>query len=180
MLCANIPNGKVIEKMSLKGNPKKYLLPKPILYKSGCNLSFAGLKTAVMLQIKNVKSSKSKYDMAASFQETINEILRIKCSKAMDMFLDLQPKLKNKNFVVAGGVASNKSIRNNLIKLSRSKDFTIIFPPSKLCTDNAVMIAWAGIKHYQKKSKGNFNVESSARWPLDPKAPFMKGPGLKL
>ena len=87
--------------------------------------------------------------MAASFQETINEILRIKCSKAMDMFLDLQPKLKNKNFVVAGGVASNKSIRNNLIKLSRSKDFTIIFPPSKLCTDNAVMIAWAGIKHYQ-------------------------------
>ena len=180
MLGANIPNGKVIEKMSLKGNPKKYLLPKPILYKSGCNLSFAGLKTAVMLQIKNVKSNQSKYDMAASFQETINEILRIKCSKAMDMFLDLQPKLKNKNFVVAGGVASNKSIRNNLIKLSRSKDFTIIFPPSKLCTDNAAMIAWAGIKHYQKKSKGNFNVESSARWPLDPEAPFMKGPGLKL
>ena len=98
----------------------------------------------------------------------------------MDMFLDLQPKLKNKNFVVAGGVASNKSIRNNLIKLSRSKGFTIIFPPSKLCTDNAAMIAWAGVKHYQKKSKGNFNVESSARWPLDPEAPFMKGPGLKL
>ena len=180
MLGAEIPNGKIIEKMSSKGNSKKYNLPKPILYKSGCNLSFAGLKTAVMLQTKKIKDYKSKCDMAASFQETINQILKIKTAKAMEIFLGLHPTLKHKNFVVAGGVASNKSIRNNLLKLSKSKGFNIIFPPVKLCTDNAAMIAWAGIKNHQNGKRSNINIESTARWPLDPKAPFMKGPGLKL
>ena len=98
----------------------------------------------------------------------------------MDMFLDLQPKLKNKNFVVAGGVASNKSIRNNLIKLSRSKDFTIIFPPSKLCTDNAAMIALAGLERYKKKKFDKHNFEANPRWQLDNKAKFLKGAGVKI
>ena len=107
-------------------------------------------------------------------------VLKVKTAKAMEIFLDLHPMLKHKNFVVAGGVASNKTIRSNLLKLSKSQGFNIIFPPIKLCTDNAAMIAWAGIKNYQNGKKSNIKIESTARWALDPKAPFMKGPGLKL
>jgi N6-L-threonylcarbamoyladenine synthase len=88
--------------------------------------------------------------------------------------------MKKKNFVIAGGVASNISIRENLIKLSKKKEFTPIFPPINLCSDNAAMIAWAGIERYQINLINNLEFQSKARWPLDKTAPFLKGPGVKL
>ena len=93
--------------------------------------------------------------------------------------------LKNKKnrqntFVIAGGVASNLSIRENLSKLAKEKNFTSIFPPINLCSDNAAMIAWAGIERYKINLIDNLEFPSKARWPLDSSAPFLKGPGLKL
>ena len=179
LLGIEFPGGPQIEILAKKGDPEKYDLPKPIFSKGGCNLSFAGLKTAVLKISKTIKSEQDKYDLAASFQKTIEEILYKKTKIAFTEFEKIN-ELNEKIFVVAGGVAANKKIRSMLINLCEENNYKSIFPPIEFCGDNAAMIAWAGIKHYRKKSKGNFNVESSARWPLDPKAPFMKGPGLKL
>jgi len=97
----------------------------------------------------------------------------------------MQEFLKNKKnihktFVIAGGVAANLKIRENLTKLAKEKKFSSIFPPINLCSDNAAMIAWAGIERYKINLMDNLEFPSKARWPLDDSAPFLKGPGLKL
>ena len=86
----------------------------------------------------------------------------------------------NINLVVAGGVAANLSIRENLKKLSREIGFKTIYPDLKFCGDNASMIAWTGIQRYKKNLIDDLNVPAKSRWPLDKNAPYMKGPGLKL
>ena len=94
ILGIEFPGGPKIETYAKKGNGKAYDLPKPILYKSGCNLSFAGLKTAVLNVSKKLKTKQDKYNLAASFQSTINEILKIKCQKAIEMFLERHGSIK--------------------------------------------------------------------------------------
>jgi len=179
LLGIEFPGGPKIEEWAKKGDENYFKLPKPILKKGGCNLSFAGLKTAVLRTTKKLKNKKEKYHLAASFQKTINEILYEKTKIAMEEFL-INKKNNNKTFVIAGGVAANLKIRENLIKLSKEKKFSPIFPPISLCSDNAAMIAWAGIERYKKNLIDNLEFPSKARWPLDSSAPFLKGPGLKL
>ena len=180
ILGIKFPGGPVIEKYAKKGNPYTFDLPKPILYRSGCNLSFAGLKTAVLNLSKKLKTRTDKYNLAASFQNTINQILKVKCKKAFDIFLNDHKKLKEYNFIVSGGVAANQSIRKNLKKISSDSKFIANFPPPELCTDNAAMIALAGMLNYETGKKSNIDIISQPRWPLDEKAPFMKGAGLVL
>jgi N6-L-threonylcarbamoyladenine synthase len=153
-------------------------LPKPILNHPGCNLSFAGLKTAILQLSSKIKTEKDKENLAASFQKTINEILYTKCKAAMTEFISKYKKDK-KVFVISGGVASNQSIRNNLDKLSKEMGFENYFPPIELCSDNGVMIAWAGIERFKNGIEDNLEVLAKPRWPLDPDAPFLKGAGVK-
>ncbi len=180
ILGIEFPGGPKIETFAKHGNKNAFDLPKPILHKSGCNMSFAGLKTAVIHASKKIRSKKDKYDLAASFQKTINEILKVKSNKAMEIFLERNKKIREKNFIVAGGVASNQSIRKTIKQVSSQLDFTAHFPPLNLCTDNAAMIAWAGLLNYEAGKKPNIKIFSQPRWPLDKKAPFMKGAGLIL
>jgi len=179
LLGIEFPGGPKIEEWAKKGDKNYFKLPKPILKKGGCNLSFAGLKTAVLRTSKELKNQKEKYHLAASFQKTINEILYEKTKIAMKEFLK-NKKNKQKTFVIAGGVAANLSIRDNLFKLAKEKKFSPIFPPTNLCSDNAAMIAWAGIERYKINLIDNLEFLSRSRWPLDNSAPFLKGPGLKL
>ncbi len=179
LLGIEFPGGPKIEEWAKKGDKNYFELPKPILKKGGCNLSFAGLKTAVLRTSKKLKSQKEKYNLAASFQKTINEILYEKTKIAMKEFLKDKENIE-KTFVIAGGVAANLKIRENLTKLSNEKKFTSIFPPVNLCSDNAAMIAWAGIERYKMNLIDNLEFPSKARWPLDSSAPFLKGPGLKI
>jgi len=179
LLGIEFPGGPKIEEWAKKGDENYFKLPKPIFKKGGCNLSFAGLKTAVLKISKKLKNEKEKYNLAASFQKTINEILYEKTKVAMDNFLKNKKNKKN-IFVIAGGVASNMKIRENLKKLSEEKKFLPIFPPKNLCSDNAAMIAWAGIERYKINLIDNLKSPSKARWPLDASAPFLKGPGLKI
>jgi N6-L-threonylcarbamoyladenine synthase len=179
LLGIEFPGGPKIEKWAKKGDENYFKLPKPILRIGGCNLSFAGLKTAVLRISKNLKNEKEKYHLAASFQKTINEILYEKTRVAMEEFVKNKKSTKN-TFVIAGGVASNLLIRENLTKLAEEKKFSSIFPPVNLCSDNAAMIAWAGIERYKINLIDNLEFPSKARWPLDSSAPFLKGPGLKL
>ena len=180
MLDLGYPGGPNVEKFSKEGDENFYKLPEPIINKAGCNLSFAGLKTAVLRESKKINGDvKLKYDLAASFQKTINKILYKKTKIAVEMFKE---KTKKENFqlIVAGGVAANKTIRENLTQLSNEMNFEIIYPDLKFCGDNASMIAWAGIQRFKKDLIDDLNITAKSRWPLDKEAPYMKGPGLKL
>ena len=146
MLDIEFPGGPQIEEYAKKGDPNKYELPKPIFHKGGCNLSFSGLKTAVLRITKQIKTDQEKYDLAASFQKTIEEILYKKSKIAFEEFRKINKINKNK-FVVAGGVAANKKIREVLTNLCKEEDFEAIFPPISLCGDNAAMIAMVGMKN---------------------------------
>jgi len=179
LLGIEFPGGPQIEKWAKIGDENYFKLPKPILKRGGCNLSFSGLKTAVLRVSKNLKNEKEKFHLAASFQKTINEILYEKTKIAMKEFL--KGKQSNKNvFVIAGGVAANLKIRENLKNVAKEKNFSSVFPPINLCSDNAAMIAWAGIERFKINLVDTLEFPSKARWPLDNSAPFLKGAGLKF
>jgi len=180
MLDLGYPGGPSVEKFAKLGDKNFFKLPEPIINKAGCNLSFAGLKTAVLKESKKINGKdKLKYNLAASFQNTINKILYKKTKVASEMF---RKKTKKENFqlIVAGGVAANETIRKNLSILSNEMGFETIYPDLKFCGDNAAMIAWAGIQRFKKNMIDNVNVPAKSKWPLDKHAPYMKGPGLKL
>ena len=180
MLGLDYPGGPNVEKFAKLGDKEYFKLPEPIINRAGCNLSFAGLKTAVLRETKKINGEdKLKYNLAASFQNTINKILYKKTKVAAGMFRE---KTKKEDFqlIVAGGVAANKSIRNNLSNLSKEMNFKTIYPDLKFCGDNAAMIAWAGIQRFKKNLIDDVDVSAKSRWPLDKDAPYMKGPGLKL
>ena len=179
LLGIEFPGGPQIEILAEKGDPKKYDLPKPIFNKGGCNLSFAGLKTAILKISKKIKTEQEKYDLAASFQKTVEEILFKKTKIAFQEF-EKQKNLKEKIFVVAGGVAANKKIRSMLINLSNESNYKSIFPPIELCGDNAAMIAMVGLEKFKLNQFNNLDYPAKPRWPLDRDAVFLKGSGVKL
>jgi N6-L-threonylcarbamoyladenine synthase len=181
MLDLGYPGGPNIEKFAKLGDKTFYNLPQPIINKAGCNLSFAGLKTAVLREAKNINNDRQlKYNLAASFQYTVNKILEKKTKEAMKQFKIKTSFEKKIPFIVAGGVAANLSIRENLTGVCKEMNFIPLFPNLKFCGDNAAMIAWAGIKRYKKKLFNDLDFVAKSRWPLDPLAKYLKGPGLKL
>ncbi len=173
------PGGPQIEIYAKKGDPKKYELPKPIFHKGGCNLSFSGLKTAVLKIAKEIRTDQEKYDLAASFQKTIEEILYKKSKIAFEEFRKINNNNKN-TFVVAGGVAANKKIREVLENLCKEEEFDAIFPPINLCGDNAAMIAMVGLEKFKLKQFSELDHPAKPRWPLDENAIFLKGAGVRL
>ena len=179
LLGIEFPGGPQIEEYAKKGDPNKYELPKPILHRGGCNLSFAGLKTAVLRITKQIKTDQEKYDLAASFQKTIEEILYKKSKVAFKEFKNVNGDKVN-TFVVAGGVAANKRIREVLTTLCEEENFEAIFPPINLCGDNAAMIAMVGLEKYKLKQFNQLDHPAKPRWPLDEDAAFLKGAGVKL
>ena len=179
LLGIEFPGGPQIEILAQKGDPNKYNLPKPIFNKGGCNLSFAGLKTAVLKISKNINNENEKFDLAASFQKTIEKILYKKTKIAFFEFEKLN-ELKEKNFVIAGGVAANKKIREMMINLCNENGYKSIFPPINLCGDNAAMIGMVGLEKYKIGEFNDLNFPAKPRWPLDEKALFLKGAGVKL
>jgi len=179
MLGIEFPGGPQIEVYAKKGDPNKYELPKPIFHKGGCNLSFAGLKTAVLRIVKLIKTDQEKYDLAASFQKTVEEILYKKTKVAFKEFQNINGD-KSNTFVVAGGVAANKKIRDTLTKLCEEENFNAIFPPINLCGDNAAMIAMVGLEKFKKKQFNDLDYPAKPRWALDEEAKFLKGAGVKF
>ena len=173
------PGGPKIEKYASKGDKNKFDLPKPILNKGGCNLSFAGLKTAILRVQSEIKNEQDKFDLAASFQKTIEEILVKKTKNAFEIYLNKKKNMK-RTFVVAGGVAANLGIKTKLIKLSEEHKFECLFPDISLCSDNAAMIALVGLEKFKKKLFNELDFKVNPRWQLDEKAQFLKGAGVKI
>ena len=166
------PGGPEIEKLAKKGNPTEYLFPEPLSKSNDCNMSFSGLKTSVRKKYENIldvnkkSSHKVKKDICASFQKTITNILEIKTKSAMEIF---EKKFQNneKNIAIVGGVASNNEIRLALKKICHEKKFNFYVPPPEFCTDNGVMIAYAGAEKFFSGEVNAKDLTPRARWPLD-------------
>tara|TARA_B100000131_G_scaffold314435_1_gene351261 strand:+ start:3487 stop:4560 length:1074 start_codon:yes stop_codon:yes gene_type:complete len=179
LLGIEFPGGPKLEQFAEKGDSDKFKLPKPIINKGGCNLSFAGLKTAILRITKTIKSDQEKFDLAASFQKTIQDILYAKTKVAFEEFKKINSKHEG-IFVVAGGVAANKGIRKKLIEVSSENNFKTIFPDLELCGDNAAMIAMVGLEKFKAKKFDKLDLPASPRLALDQNAKFLKGAGVKI
>ena len=180
ILGIEFPGGPQIEILAANGNSNRYELPKPIFNRGGCNLSFAGLKTAILRVAKTIQTEQDKFDLAASFQKTIEEILKKKTKIAFQEFKKRNHKNKINHFVIAGGVAANKEIRDMLINLCKKENFYPVFPTKELCGDNAAMIAMVGLEKFKIKEFSKLDHPAIPRWSLDENAIFLKGAGVKL
>lgn len=170
MMDLGFPGGPIIEKMASKGDKNRFIFPAPILNQKNSNMSFSGLKTAVRLKIEELcKSSKvglsaqDKYDIAASFQKTVCQIAVKKTKYAIDQYEKI---CDGTRLVIAGGVAANKQIRSSLNLLSDKVGYDFVAPPIKLCTDNAAMIAFAGLERFKAGIINGMDFKPVARWSL--------------
>ena len=159
------PGGPRVEALARGGNAKRYPLPRPMLGREGADFSFSGLKTAVrqVVQEGSYKESDAA-DLAASFQSAVIDSLIDRVRHAMHRFHSEFPD--GKSFVVAGGVAANKAIGDALKKLASEEGLQTKIPPPRLCTDNAAMVAWAGVERSQLAFFDSLGAGPRARWPL--------------
>lgn len=181
MLGLGYPGGPALERWALNGDPIRFDLPRPLKGRVGCDFSFSGLKTKVRQTIENLPEGpvldQDKADICAAFQNAAGDVLIDRCDHAIDLFLARYPG--GTHLVVSGGVAANQSIRNRLAALCKARNLNFAAPPLALCTDNAAMIAWAGMERLKKGDVDDLGFRPRPRWPLDPDAAPAIGGGVK-
>jgi N6-L-threonylcarbamoyladenine synthase len=173
------PGGPVLERLAARGDPTRYDFPRPMLGRPGCDFSFSGLKTAVAQAVARLGEgalpSAVAADVAASFQRAVAEVLADRAAHAMAMMRARAPEARL--LVVAGGVAANGAVRTALRAAADRSGFTLLAPPVRLCTDNAVMVAWAGIERLRLGLADGLDFAPRPRWPLGEVAnPLESGP----
>ena len=163
------PGGPELEKLAEMGDEDSFDLPKPLFGQNNCNFSFSGLKTALIRLSRTLEpvDKKTMQNMAASYQKAIVDCLIDRTKKSIEVVKDNRPDLSVKNLVASGGVAANKKITHELSNLALENDMNFSSPPIELCTDNAVMIAWAGCLRMSKGFLNSLDVSAKARWPLE-------------
>ncbi|MGI4776248.1 MAG: tRNA (adenosine(37)-N6)-threonylcarbamoyltransferase complex transferase subunit TsaD [Janthinobacterium lividum] len=166
MLSLAFPGGPEIEKVAKLGNPMRYVLPKPIINQPNCDMSFSGLKTAVRLLIQEIGilDTQKTADVAASFQYVVGEILAMKTLQAIEKYEKI---CHGKTLVIAGGVAANQYLKDIIQHKISSTNYLLVAPPIKLCTDNAAMIAYAGLERLEAGLTSELDFCPRARWSLE-------------
>jgi N6-L-threonylcarbamoyladenine synthase len=162
------PGGPALERAAAGGDPTSYRLPRPMVRRPGCEMSFSGLKTAVAQTVERLGRDlrdNQRADIAASFQRAVVDVLADRAANAMEMMRERFPAADL--LVVAGGVASNAAIRAGLAEAARLRGFRLAAPPVRLCSDNAVMVAWAGIERLRCGSSDGLDARARPRWPLE-------------
>ncbi|MCB2047549.1 MAG: tRNA (adenosine(37)-N6)-threonylcarbamoyltransferase complex transferase subunit TsaD [Novosphingobium sp.] len=193
LLGLGYPGGPAIERLALEGDPQAVSLPRPLMHSKEPHFSFAGLKSAVLrakeaqmpppIMLQGCVSGRvvpvagkpaySDADIAASFQQAAIDCLIDRTRRALGVAGPVNA------LVVAGGVAANKAIRAALEALASEHDLRFVAPPVALCTDNAAMIAWAGIERLSLGQSDPLDFVARPRWPLDPDAAPARGAGVK-
>ncbi len=177
------PGGPAVEACAHEGDPARFRLPRPLLDRPGCDMSFSGLKTALLRQRDKLIAehgglrASDRADLCAGFQAAVSDVLAEKSRRALALYLDSGPATPT--FAVAGGVAANQSLRAALETVSRDAGATFLAPPLALCTDNAAMVAWAGIERFAQGARDDMSLSARPRWPLDRRSPAMLGSGKK-
>jgi len=165
------PGGPAVERLAREGDPQAVPLPRPLVGSGEPHFSFAGLKSAVLRAAES--GDYERADIAASFQQAAIDCICDRLTLALDK---MEPV---KSLVVAGGVAANQRVRGTLEELADSRGLRFVAPPLDLCTDNAAMIAWAGIERLGQGASDPLDIAARPRWPLDPQAEPVRGAGYK-
>lgn len=176
LLGLGYPGGPAVEQAALNGDPSALPLPRPRARFKDCHFSFSGLKTALARQIELNSGTVSLADMAASLQAAIAVALAERTRHALERFV---AETGAARLVVAGGVAANQAVGAALAEVAREFDAEWVQPPASLCTDNAAMIAWAGIEYHLAGQPSSLDFAPRPRWPLDPQAPPPPGRGVR-
>jgi N6-L-threonylcarbamoyladenine synthase len=162
------PGGPALERLAAGGDARRYGFPRPLSGRAGCDFSFSGLKTAVAHEVARhgmgALPLQVAADMAASFQCAVAEVLADRASHAMAMMRERSPNARF--MVVAGGVAANAAIRAAVAKVAEAHGFVLVAPPVRLCTDNAVMVAWTGVERLRLGLIDELDFAPRPRWPL--------------
>ncbi len=178
------PGGPSVEAAATSGDPRRFALPRPLLNQEGCNMSFSGLKTAVLrardalVADQGGITEQDRADLCAGFQAAVCDVLAEKTRRALAVYLTHAPATPT--IAVAGGVAANQAIRSALETVCDANGVAFTAPPLNLCTDNAAMIAWAGIERIRTgAADDDLTLMARPRWPLDQSSPSMLGSGKK-
>jgi N6-L-threonylcarbamoyladenine synthase len=160
------PGGPALERLAAHGDASRYTFPRPMLGREGCDFSFSGLKTAVAQTVARLPSgalpAQEAADLAAGFQAAVADVLADRATHAMRMMPGTASLL-----VVAGGVAANQAVRGALAGAAAAQGFQLLAPPIRLCTDNAVMVAWAGLERLRLGLVDGIDFAPRPRWPLE-------------
>lgn len=170
LLGLGYPGGPLLEKAAARGNAKAFALPRPMIGRAGCDFSFSGLKTAVRLAVEAAPKPLSESfvaNISASLQAAIAAILVDRTRHAFEMTRRDDDKAPLTALVVGGGVAANGAIRAALAALAAEHSVPFLAPPVSLCTDNGVMIAWAGLERLRLGLSDGLDFRARPRWPLD-------------
>jgi len=169
MLGWDYMGGKDIEEHAKLGNPNAYNFPRPLLHSHDLNFSFSGLKTSVRQTIEKIDiqniTEEIRNDICASFESAICDIIYHKLTDAIHIILPKYPEIKH--IVTSGGVARNMKIRDILESIAQKNKLSLSVAPPKYCSDNGVMIAYAGEQNYIAGKKSNFSITPRPRWPLE-------------
>jgi len=158
------PGGPALEALAASGDGSRFDLPRALLGRKDCDFSFSGLKTAASRLAQTCESEQDRADLADAVQKAIARQLSERTERAMLAYAEAH---ENLHFVVAGGVAANKTIRRTLEDLATKHGFSFLAPPMVYCTDNAAMIALAGGERLEKGLTSDIDVAARPRWPLD-------------
>lgn len=176
------PGGPAVEAEAAAGDPRRFAFPRPLLDRPGCDLSFSGLKTALLRARDAIIAEKGgitvqdRRDLCAGFQAAVADVLAEKTRRALVVYRAVAPAAPA--LAVAGGVAANAAIRARLLSVAAEAGVRFVAPPLALCTDNAAMIAWAGIEQARAGMPAVLQA-ARPRWPLDQSAPALVGSGRK-
>ncbi|HUA51164.1 MAG TPA: hypothetical protein VMB81_03320, partial [Candidatus Sulfotelmatobacter sp.] len=176
MLGLGFPGGPALEAAAADGDAARFELPRPLRGRPGADFSFSGLKTAVRVVAEGLPhgpegrgfAPRDVADLAAGFQAAVSDVLVDRTRNAIAMFRARHADATA--LVVAGGVAANRTLRARLADLAAVHGMTMTAPPPALCTDNAAMIAWAGIERLRLGLTDGLDFAPRPRWPLDPRA----------
>ncbi|MGN6062409.1 tRNA (adenosine(37)-N6)-threonylcarbamoyltransferase complex transferase subunit TsaD [Brevundimonas diminuta] len=158
------PGGPALEKLAASGDGSRFDLPRALLGRKDCDFSFSGLKTAASRLAQTCETEQDRADLADAVQKAIARQLAERSERAMKDYAEAH---EHRLFVVAGGVAANKTIRRTLEDLATKHGFAFLAPPMAYCTDNAAMIALAGAERLEKGLTSDIDVAARPRWPLD-------------
>lgn len=177
LLGLGYPGGPALEALARDGDPEAHDLPRPMYGRDGCDFSFSGLKTAVRHIVDRLPDGPLDHqvaaDIAASFQAAVADVLADRARNAIGRFQAEHPG--GTTLVVAGGVAANETLRAALADTATACGMRFTAPPLRLCTDNAAMIAWAGLERLRLGLSDSLDAPARPRWPLDEPAPEPRG-----
>jgi N6-L-threonylcarbamoyladenine synthase len=174
------PGGPAVEKAARSGNPQRFVFPRPLVGEARLDFSFSGLKTAVRQAAESIApvSDQDIADICASFQNAVSRTMRDRIGRGLSRFKERFGTVQTPALVVAGGVAANSELRQTLQSICGQHGFRFVAPPMALCTDNAAMIAWAGLERMAEGfAPDELTVAPRSRWPLDETAESLLGSG---